>query len=72
MIEGQLAKSNGDSILPGGVSAVDLHFEPWVRQHEFAGLSIDKYTNLSKWLKKMKGMKEVEAAYKKTQDAASS
>lgn len=59
-------------MLPGGLSAVDLHFEPWVRQHEFAGLNIDKYTNLSKWLSRMKGMKEVQAAYKKIQDAAGS
>lgn len=68
-MEKQLEKSKGASILPGGVSAADLHFEPWITQHEYAGLKLDEYPNIAKWLKGMKGMKEVQAAYKKIQDA---
>lgn len=69
VVETQLAKSNGSSILPGGISAVDLHFEPWVRQYKFAGLKLDDYPNLAKWLEKVGGMKEVKQAYEKIQQA---
>ena len=69
VLEGQLAKSSGRSVLEGGVTAVDYHFEPWVRQYEFAGLSLEDYPNVKKWLEGMKGREEVKAGYKKIQDA---
>lgn len=69
VVETQLAKSKGASILPGGITAVDLHFEPWVRQHKFAGLSLDKYPNLAKWLESLGERQEVKEAYRKIQEA---
>ena len=71
VLEGQLKKSGGESVLPGGYTAVDAHFEPWVRQHEYAQLSLDKYPTVQRWLKNFGGAEEVKAAYKKIQDAAS-
>ena len=71
VLEGQLKKTGGESILPGGYTAVDAHFEPWVRQHAYAQLSLDDYPNVSKWLKKYGETEEVKAAYKKIQDATS-
>lgn len=70
VVEGQLAKSDGRSILPGGITAADLHFYPWVYQHEFAGLSLKDYPNLAKWLEGMKGLKQVKAAYEKIEKAS--
>ncbi|KAF2222279.1 glutathione S-transferase [Elsinoe ampelina] len=69
VIEGQLKKTGGESFLPGGISYVDLHYEPWIRQYEFAGLSLDEYPNLKKWLGKMKELEVVKRAYKKVADA---
>ncbi|KAG9671631.1 glutathione S-transferase, partial [Aureobasidium melanogenum] len=71
VLEGQLKKTNGESILPGGYTAVDAHFEPWIRQHAYAQLSLDDYPLVSKWLKKYGETEEVKDAYKKIQDAAS-
>ncbi|KAI4742734.1 thioredoxin-like protein [Aureobasidium sp. EXF-12298] len=71
VLEGQLKKTDGESILPGGYTAVDAHFEPWIRQHAYAQLSLDDYPLVSKWLKKYGETEEVRAAYKKIQDAAS-
>jgi len=69
IVEAQLAKSDGASILPGGITAADLHFEPWVRQYKFAGLSLDKYPNLKRWLEGMDERKEVKEAYRKIEEA---
>ncbi|CAJ2509758.1 Uu.00g056580.m01.CDS01 [Anthostomella pinea] len=69
VLEGQLKKTGGESILPGGVTAVDLHYEPWVRQHKYAQISLDPYPTVSKWLQKMDGLKEIQKAYKKIADA---
>ncbi|OBW67612.1 thioredoxin-like protein [Aureobasidium pullulans] len=71
VLEGQLKKSGGESILPGGYTALDAHYEPWVRQHAYAELSLDDYPTVAKWLKKYGETEEVKAAYKKIQDAAS-
>lgn len=64
-----MQKSGGASVIPGAVTAVDYHFEPWIRQHEYAGLSLDKYPNIKKWLEAMGKRDEVEAAYKKIQSS---
>lgn len=72
MLEGQLQKSGGASVIPGAVTAVDYHFEPWVRQHEYAGLSLDQYPNIKKWLDAMSKRDEVKAAYNKIKSAAES
>ncbi|KAF3397819.1 Protein URE2 [Penicillium rolfsii] len=70
VLEKQLQKSEGVSILPGRVTAVDYHFEPWVRQYSFAGLSLDNYPMIHKWLGLMHAREEVQEAYCKVQAAA--
>ncbi|KAJ5242614.1 uncharacterized protein N7469_000941 [Penicillium citrinum] len=67
VLEGQLKKSGGSSILPSRVTAVDYHFEPWVRQHGFAGLSLENYPLITKWLGLMGCREEVREAYCKIQ-----
>ncbi|KAK6841575.1 glutathione S-transferase [Apiospora arundinis] len=69
VLEGQLKKTLGESIIPGGITAVDFQFEPWVRQHKFAGVSLDPYPNVAKWLSSMAGLPEVIKAYKKIAEA---
>ncbi|KAH6625297.1 glutathione S-transferase [Boeremia exigua] len=69
VLDGQLKKTNGESVLPGGLTAVDAHYEPWVRQHAFAQVSIEKYSHVKKWLEKMKGLDEVKKAYAKIEQA---
>merc|ERR1712151_1122168 len=65
VLEGQL-KHGGQWILPGdGPSAVDFHFYPWVYQHGFAGLSLDQYPTVAKWVKNVNELKEVKSAYEK-------
>lgn len=70
VLDGQLKKSGGSSVLPGRITALDYHFEPWVRQYGFAGLSLDKYPSVAKWLQGMTGRQEVKAAYTKIKGAA--
>ena len=65
VLEGQLKKSNGESVLPGRITAVDYHSEPWVRQYSFAGLSLDSYPLIQRWLAGMAGREEVKRAYVK-------
>jgi len=66
VLEGQLKGHSGKFILPGSnQSAVDLHFYPWVYQHGFAQLSLDKYPSVEKWLKSVGELEEVKAAYEK-------
>lgn len=67
VLEKQLQKSGGMSILPSRVTAVDYHFEPWVRQYSFAGLSLDNYPMIHKWLGLMHAREEVQEAYCKVQ-----
>ena len=70
VLEGQLAKSGGKSILPGGVTSVDLHWIVWTAQPHFLGLSFEKYPSMEKWASNMMAMKEVQAAFAKVQEAA--
>lgn len=70
VLEGQLKKSGGRSILPGRITAVDYHFEPWVRQFGFAGLSLGKYPNIAQWLREITGREEIKQAYTKIKGAA--
>ncbi|KXS95105.1 hypothetical protein AC578_7429 [Pseudocercospora eumusae] len=66
VLDGQLKKHGGPYILPGNTpSAVDLHFYPWVYQHGFAGLSLDSYPNVKKWLDGVASLPEIKAAYEK-------
>ena len=66
VLDEQIASHGGRYVLPGnGPSAVDLQFYPWVYQHGFAGLTLDKYPNVKKWLEHMGAQKEIKAAYEK-------
>ena len=65
VLEGQLKKSSGESVLETGYSAVDMHFYPWVFQHEYAGLDIGKYPLMKRWLERVGNRPEVKAAYEK-------
>ena len=59
-------KKHGSYILGGPCpSAVDLHFYPWVYQHSFAGLSLERYPNVQKWLERIAAHPEIQAAYEK-------
>ncbi|KAJ5826054.1 hypothetical protein N7474_003192 [Penicillium riverlandense] len=69
VLEKQLDKSRGQSIIPGRITAVDYHFEPWVRQHSFAGLSLEKYPMIKGWLDLMGTREEVQEAYLKIKNA---
>lgn len=63
VLEGQLKKSGGKSVLEKGYSAVDMHFYPWVQTYGYAGLSVDKYPMIQKWLGEVKGREAVKKAY---------
>lgn len=65
VLEGQLKKSGGDTILGGRFSAVDAHFYPWVDEWEFAGLSLEEYPLVKAWYEKTKKMEWVQKAYAK-------
>jgi len=72
VLETHLKKHGGHFILPGSTpSAVDLHIYPWVYQHSFAQLSLDKYPGLKKWLQNVSEMKEIKAAYEKIPEGQS-
>ncbi len=70
ILEDQLKKSDGRSILPGGLTAVDLHWYPWCRQPEYLGLSVDKHPLMQRWIAAIADMDEVKAAYKKLYEAS--
>jgi glutathione S-transferase len=64
VLEGQVKGHGGEWILAGaGPTAVDFHFEPWMRQVEFAGLSLERYPTLKGWVKRVQGLSEVVRAY---------
>lgn len=65
VLEGQLGKSDGRSVLPGGFSAVDVHFYPWIKQYEYAGVGLDKYPTLKKWYEALGEKKEIKDAYER-------
>ena len=71
VLEGQLKKSDGKSILPGGISAVDLHFYPWVDEYKYAQLSVDEYPHIRHWLSVLGETEHVKAAYAKLAACAS-
>ena len=63
ILDAQLAKTGGKSVLPKGVTTVNHHFYPWIYLYEFSNLSFDKYPNLKKWHALMSERPEVKAAY---------
>ncbi|KAL4995907.1 glutathione S-transferase [Aspergillus recurvatus] len=66
VLEGQLGSHGGQWIVEGdGPSVVDYHFEPWVRQYGFAGLSLEEYPGVEGWLERVQARPEVVRAYEK-------
>ncbi|KAL9109980.1 MAG: hypothetical protein Q9227_005503 [Pyrenula ochraceoflavens] len=66
LLESQLKKSEGKTILGGDrVTAVDFHFEPWVREYSFAKLSLDEFPRVREWLNWMGERTEVRDAHKR-------
>ena len=65
VLEGQLEKSGGGSVLPHGFSAVDAHFYPWVSQATYAGLKLDNYPKVRKWLEMIGEIPAVKEAYER-------
>ncbi|KAJ5312768.1 hypothetical protein PENANT_c007G07649 [Penicillium antarcticum] len=63
VLEGQLKRTGGESVLDGRVSAVDYHFEPWLHDYLLAGVSLEKYPMIKKWLGLMQTREEVKEAY---------
>ena len=65
MLEGQLEKSGGGSVLLHGFSAVDAHFYPWVCRGTYAGLKLDHYPKIQKWLEVIGEIPAVKEAYER-------
>lgn len=65
VLEPQVKKSDGKSILESGYGAVDAHFYPWVASIGYGGLELSKYPNVQKWVSAMGERPEVKAAYEK-------
>lgn len=70
VLEGQLRKTDGKSVLPGGVTAVDVHYYPWVRQTGFLGVSHEAYPFIRRWVENLGVISEFNVAYDKLQEAA--
>lgn len=68
VLEGQLAKSGGKSILPSGITSADVHCEPWIRRPEFVGIPLDEYPNIQSWLKNMAEQKAFQDGYQRIRD----
>ncbi|KAJ9609610.1 hypothetical protein H2200_005938 [Cladophialophora chaetospira] len=69
VLERQLAKSGGQSILAGGITSVDVHCEPWLQRPQFIGISLERYPNIRHWLKVMSEQKAFQDGYQKVKDA---
>ncbi|KAK3615987.1 hypothetical protein LTR56_026263 [Elasticomyces elasticus] len=69
VLEAQLKKTSGGSVLGGEFSAVDAHFYPWVWEYEFGGLTLDGHPLIRKWFDNIAGMAEVKEAYAKIDKA---
>jgi glutathione S-transferase len=66
VLEGHLKATGGRYILKGdGPSAVDFHYEPWLKQYAFAGLKLDGHPGVKKWLEQVQSLEEVKEAYEK-------
>ena len=70
ILETQLKKSDGKSVMPYGITAADCHWYPWVRQPDFLGLPQEEYPLIQKWVKDLDGRKEFKRAYDRLQEAA--
>lgn len=70
VLQEQLKKSDGKSVLPKGFSMADVQFYPWIVQSHFpAGLDIKEFPVVEKWFNQVGQMEEVKKAYEKIQNA---
>lgn len=69
VLESQLKKSGGASVLPGGFSAVDCHFYPWVLDYTYGKLDIGKYEAIQAWMKGVGEREEVKKIYEEVPKA---
>lgn len=69
VLEGQLERSGGSSILSCGITSVDCHYEPWIRPAEYIGVELHAHPRIQKWLSFMAEQKPVKAAYQSIKDA---
>ncbi|KEF58677.1 uncharacterized protein A1O9_06603 [Exophiala aquamarina CBS 119918] len=69
VLERQLGAGDGLSIVPGGITSVDCHCEPWIRPARYAGLTDEKYPRIKKWLAFMAEQQPVIDAYQKIKTA---
>jgi glutathione S-transferase len=70
IVEAQLRKSDGSSILPGGMTSADLHWYPWTMNPEFLGLDVEAYPMMKKWRATMAERPEVKRAFARILEAA--
>jgi glutathione S-transferase len=69
VLEAQLKKSGGKSVLPKGFSMVDVQYYPWIVQWDYpAGLNIKDYPTVEKWFNQIEQMDEVKKAYEKVKN----
>lgn len=69
VLEEQFKKHGAKWVLGGeGPTAVDYHYEPWMRQVEFAGLSLEKYPGVKAWVDRLQELPEVVRAYKNVKE----
>lgn len=69
VLEEQLKRSGGETILPGKFTTADIHYIPWMRSSQYIGLSLDEYPLLEEWVKIMFSKPEVKQAIQRIQDA---
>lgn len=46
-------------------SIVGMHFEPWIKQYDYAGLALDEYPKIREWLTSVQAVPELARAYEK-------
>ena len=69
VLEAQLKKGGGESILPGKIKTADIHYIPWIRPSQYIGLSLEECPLLAKWTKIMCDKPEFKQALQRMQHA---
>ncbi|RVX67694.1 hypothetical protein B0A52_07817 [Exophiala mesophila] len=69
VVEAQLKRSGGETILPGKFTTADIHYIPWMRSSAYIGLSLAEYPLLERWTKIMFDKPEVKRALQRIHDA---
>lgn len=48
-------------------SFVDMHFEPWIKQYDYAGLILSQYPKVKTWLSTVQAVPELVRASEKVE-----